>query len=87
MKVSRKNRKIEVSDETLETPELVEEKPKKRRKTKPKETFSITLDDGSVIDLDSYDYGEGVKLTQKEKLFILVYIPGNYRISRRCKSR
>lgn len=73
MKVSRKNRKIAVSDETLETPELVEEKPKKRRKTKPKETFSITLDDGSVIDLDSYDYGEGVKLTQKEKLFIFWY--------------
>lgn len=53
----------------IETPEMVEEKPKKRRKTKAKETFSITLDDGAVIDLDSYDWGD-VKLTQKEKLFI-----------------
>ena len=56
-------------DTTIETPELIEEKPKKRRKTKPKETFSITLDDGSLIDLDSFDWGD-VKLTQREKLFI-----------------
>ena len=59
-------------NEEIETPETAEEKPKKRRKSKPKDTFSVTLDDGSVIDLDSFDYGEA-KLTQKEKLFIFWY--------------
>lgn len=52
--------------------ETPREKPKKRRKAEPKDTFSVTLEDGSVIDLDSFDYGEA-KLTQKEKLFILWY--------------
>jgi len=59
-------------NEDIETSEQREEKPKKRRNSKPKDTFSITLEDGSVIDLDSFDYGD-VKLTQKEKLFILWY--------------
>lgn len=58
--------------EETEAIEQVEETPKKRRKTKPKETFCVTLPDGSVIDLDSYDY-EGIKFTQKEKLFIFWY--------------
>lgn len=55
----------------IETPEILEEKPKKRKPKTPKqnETFSVMLEDKSVIDLDSYDWGE-VKLTQKEKLFI-----------------
>ena len=56
-------------NEDIETSEQREEK---RRNSKPKDTFSITLEDGSVIDLDSFDYGD-VKLTQKEKLFILWY--------------
>ena len=59
-------------NEELETSAQPEEKPKGRRKGKAKETFSVTLEDGSVIDLDSFDYGD-VKLTQKEKLFILWY--------------
>ena len=59
-------------NEALETSAQPEEKPKGRRKGKAKETFSVTLEDGSVIDLDSFDYGD-VKLTQKEKLFILWY--------------
>ena len=58
-------------NEALETSVQPEEKPK-QRKSKAKETFSVTLEDGSVIDLDSFDYGE-TKLTQKEKLFILWY--------------
>ena len=58
-------------NEALETSAQSEEKPK-QRKSKAKETFSVTLEDGSVIDLDSFDYGE-TKLTQKEKLFILWY--------------
>ena len=58
-------------NEALETSAQPEEKPK-QRKSKAKETFSVTLEDGSVIDLDSFDYGE-TKLTQKEKLFILWY--------------
>ncbi|MGI5075984.1 hypothetical protein E4N71_11270 [Treponema vincentii] len=58
--------------EEAETPETPEEKPKRQRKSKAKDTFSVTLEDGSVIDLDSFDYGE-TKLTQKEKLFILWY--------------
>lgn len=59
-------------NEDIETSAQPEEKPKGRRKGKAKETFSVTLEDGSVIDLDSFDYGD-VKLTQKEKLFILWY--------------
>ena len=57
--------------------EDIEEKPKKTRKRKPPESFSITID-GSVIDLNSYDWGEK-KLTQKEKLFIFwfTYPEGN----------
>lgn len=58
--------------EKPEPSETPEEKPKRQRKSKTKDTFSVTLEDGSVIDLDSFDYG-GVKLTQKEKLFILWY--------------
>nr|WP_298680911.1 terminase small subunit [uncultured Treponema sp.] len=59
-------------NEELALPETPAEKPKRQRKSKPKDTFSVTLEDGSVIDLDSFDYGD-VKLTQKEKLFILWY--------------
>lgn len=59
-------------NEELALPETPAEKPKRQRKSKPKDTFSVTLEDGSVIDLDSFDYGE-TKLTQKEKLFILWY--------------
>lgn len=59
-------------NEELALPETPAEKPKRQRKSKAKDTFSVTLEDGSVIDLDSFDYGE-TKLTQKEKLFILWY--------------
>ena len=59
-------------NEELALPETPAEKPKRQRKSKAKDTFSVTLEDGSVIDLDSFDYGD-VKLTQKEKLFILWY--------------
>lgn len=59
-------------NEELALSEPPAEKPKRQRKSKAKDTFSVTLEDGSVIDLDSFDYGE-TKLTQKEKLFILWY--------------
>lgn len=65
-------------DKTTETTEVEEKKeaPKKRRRTKTKEAFTVTLDDKSVIDLDSFDYG--VRLTQREKLFVFWYTyPGN----------
>lgn len=59
-------------NEELALPETPAEKPKRQRKSKLKDSFSISLEDGSVIDLDSFDYGD-VKLTQKEKLFIFWY--------------
>lgn len=58
-------------DNVTENTENKEETPKKRRRSKAKEAFTVTLDDKSVIDLDSFDYG--IKLTQKEKLFVFWY--------------
>lgn len=58
-----------------EVPEI-EEAPKTTRRTrKPATSFSVTLDDGSVIDLDSFNFGEGedVTLTKREKLFLFWY--------------
>ena len=55
--------------------EFQEEK-KQRRKRKEKAVFSITLEDGSLIDLESFNFG--IKLTQKEKLFVFWFTyPGN----------
>lgn len=53
------------------------EKIKRTRKKTEKESFSVTLDDGSVIDLTSYDWKD-VRLSRMQKLFIFWFTyPGS----------